>query len=255
MPVQGAGTPGHVPVRLCPLALPTVGRVGDPGAIRGWRSHCGDHGLSPFMTATAWEALGPQRWIHRDADPGNADDAPCVRRSSDPFVEPDRPQPDVGARTPELPLQFLPHPLVHTDRGGSRWPHIAFDAHRVVDPYSMTSSRAKYMCDVVERQSTLSRLPRVGRCCIKAAPKPAEPGTRRAIPTGPRCSSLPKVGSRDGRELTGRGPRCHARLRAILVAHLSSDWRQQRAPHPFSKFSLAGRDDWLSDDRHRRPCR
>jgi hypothetical protein len=27
------------------------------------------------MTATAWEALGPQRWIHRDADPGNADDA------------------------------------------------------------------------------------------------------------------------------------------------------------------------------------
>jgi hypothetical protein len=110
MPVQGAGTPGHVPVRLCPLALPTVGRVGDPGAIRGWRSHCGDHGLSPFMTATAWEALGPQRWIHRDADPGNADDAPCVRRSSDPFVEPDRPQPDVGARTPELPLQFLPHP-------------------------------------------------------------------------------------------------------------------------------------------------
>jgi hypothetical protein len=130
-----------------------------------------------------------------------------------------------------------PAPLVHTDRGGSRWPHIAFDAHRVVDPYSMTSSRAKYMCDVVERQSTLSRLPCVGRCCVKAAPKPSEPGTRRAIPTGPRCSSLPKVGSRDGRELTGRGPRCHARLRAILVAHRSSDWRQQRAPQPFSMLA------------------
>jgi hypothetical protein len=48
MPVQGAGTPGHVPVRLCPLALPTVGRVGDHGAIRAWRRRCGDHGLSPF---------------------------------------------------------------------------------------------------------------------------------------------------------------------------------------------------------------